>query len=135
LGRIVVAPGKGLYQEELFSQSASILFNEHSNLLEAGTLSLEALQGCRWVLPPINSPTRQAFAKVFESRGLHTPYAQVETTSARLIHSLVKQEPDVLGLVPVNIGRELQSLGGVRWTEFPAPFTMPPVGLIMLASR
>src|SRR5690606_18576697 len=103
LGRIVVAPGKGLYQEELFSQSASILFNERSHLLEAGTLSLEVLQGCRWVLPPINSPTRQAFAKVFESRRLQTPYAQVETTSARLIHSLVKKEPEVLGLVPANI--------------------------------
>jgi len=136
LGRITVGPDVSyLHQEELFSQSACIVVHRNSDVLSAGGISLERLASRPWVLPPLNSPTRIALAKIFIGRGLSPPAALLETTSARLIYSLTQVDVNVISLVPLNIGRELEALGGVRYLEFPVPFRMPSVGLIMLANQ
>ena len=136
LGRITVGPGVShLYQEELFSQSACIVAHPDCDLLKADRISLESLTHRLWVLPPFNSPTRMAMASIFIGRGLEPPAAVLETTSARLIYSLAQADEQTLSLVPLNIGRELEALGGVRYLEFPVPFRMPLVGLITLANQ
>lgn len=136
LGRITVGPDVGhLYQEELFSQSACIVVHPNCDLLGVDRISLESLTQRSWVLPPLNSPTRMAMASIFIRCGLEPPGAVLETTSARLIYALAQADEQTLSLVPLNIGRELEGLGGVRYLEFPVPFRMPLVGLIMLANQ
>lgn len=136
LGRITVSPDQSyLHQEELFSQSACIVVHHDSDILATGRALLEDLAHRSWVLPPLHSPTRNALAELFIRRGLRPPEAVLETTSARLIYSLTKADKAVTSLVPLNIGRELEALGGVRHLEFPVPFKMPSVGLITLANQ
>lgn len=136
LGRITVGPDVShLYQEELFSQSGCIVAHPNCDLLSVERVSLESLTHRLWVLPPFNSPTRTAMASIFIGSGLEPPGAVLETTSARLIYSLAQADKQTLSLVPLNVGRELEALGGVRHLEFPVPFRMPPVGLIMLANQ
>jgi DNA-binding transcriptional LysR family regulator len=136
LGRISVDAGANeLHQEKLFTQSASVLANAKSPLAREKALKLDTLHQHEWVLPPQASPTRLAFAELFVSRGATPPSARVETTSARLIHTVISGNVAALGLLPLDIATELEKWGGVKAVGLPAPFKMPPVGLITLAKR
>ncbi|WP_256987882.1 LysR family transcriptional regulator [Bordetella genomosp. 9] len=136
LGRITVDGATSeLHQEKLFTQSASVLVNARSDLAGRKALKLEDLHRHEWVLPPQASPTRLAFAQLFVARGATPPSARIETTSARLIHTAISGDIAVLGLLPLDIAMELETWGGVKAVDLPAPFKMPPVGLITLAKR
>lgn len=136
LGRISAdTAADELHQEKLFTQSASILVAAEGPLATRKTLNIASLQQHAWVLPPSGSPTRLAFAEMFLKRGAKPPAARVETTSARLIHSAIRSGVAECGLLPLDIGIELEAWGGVKAVEFPASFKMPAVGLITLAKR
>ena len=71
-----------------------------------------------------------AIQAAFISAKLPPPNAEVETASTKLIHLLVSTHPNMIGVVPAEIGADLERLGGVRSLRFPSPFKMPSVGLI-----
>lgn len=132
LGRISVDGSHNeLIQEKLFSQTASIVVSEAMDNKKKP--SLGALHNYPWVLPPANSPTRLAFVSAFVSQNANVPTACIETTSARLVHSAITEKMASFGFVPMGVGREIEAWGGVRCWDFPAPFQMPTVGLIMLS--
>ncbi|MBV7484883.1 LysR family transcriptional regulator [Bordetella sp. BOR01] len=135
LGRISVdALSNELSQEKLFTQTASMLVSE-ALYKQRAKLDLEALHRFSWVLPPANSPTRLAFVEAFVGRDAVAPTARIEATSARVVHSAISSGIAGLGLLPLDIGRELETWGKVRCLAFPAPFRMPTVGLIMLSKN
>ncbi|AOB41075.1 LysR family transcriptional regulator [Bordetella parapertussis] len=135
IGRLSADAGADtLAQEGLFSQTASIVMSEALYERRA-SLTLASLHGHPWVLPPASSPTRMAFVEAFVSRNAVAPVARIETTSARLVHSAISSNMASLGLLPLDIGQELERWGGVRCKAFPVPFRMPTVGLIVLAER
>lgn len=128
------APAAGLRQEVLFTQKACLLVHEDSGL-RAGAHTLASLSGIRWVMPPASSPSWHAILAAFRAAKTPAPHPVVETASTKLAHALVAGHPDMAAVLPLDIGSDLGKLGGVRVLPFPAPFRMPPVGLIAQGRR
>jgi DNA-binding transcriptional LysR family regulator len=118
-----------LRQELLFTQKACLVVHAKSAVSRA-PLDLSAAIRLRWVVPPTNSPTWQAITAALTSLKIGAPTTPVETASTKLVHALVAAHPDMAGIVPLNVGRDLEKLGGVRAVPFPDSFKMPPVGFL-----
>ncbi len=82
-----------------------------------------------WLLPPQGTPSREAINEAFAAASLPIPVAAVEAGSTKIIHLTIRANPRMLGIVPSDVGHDIQRLGGVRRLPFPAPLGMPPVGL------
>ena len=56
--------------------------------------------------------------------------ATVEAGSTKIIHLTISANSRMLGIVPSDVGHDIQRLGGVRHLPFPVALSMPPVGLV-----
>jgi len=131
IGRLNALPhSPELAHEKLFSQQACVVIHPANALLNRRQVDWKQLAGLTWLLPPQGSPTRAAFVDVFAARNETPPATIIETTSAKAIRALVSVRPDMIGLVPDDIGRDLESWGGVHARPFPEKFRMPTAGLI-----
>jgi DNA-binding transcriptional LysR family regulator len=122
-------PAGGLRQETLFTQAACLILHAKQHSAQAPP-KLSSLLRLRWVIPPKDSPTWQAVLDALSAAKLSPPLATVETASTKIVHALVSTHVDMVAVLPHDIGHEMQALGGVRAIPFPAPFRMPPVGLL-----
>lgn len=129
IGRLSADVSNDLFRERLFTQQAGIV---SSIRLGAAPLTLSRLLDHEWILPPLRSPTRQAFTELFVAHDLATPVARVETTSLNVIQAALRNDDRRLALLPADIGRELQQQGLLAYRDFPIPFPMPAVGMISL---
>jgi DNA-binding transcriptional LysR family regulator len=116
-------------QQVLFTQQACLLVNS-AYRVGSRSLDLEGMSKLRWVLPPENSPTREAITQACVKARIAPLVAVIETASTKVVHALIRSHQDIAGLMPLDIGMDLEKLGGVRVMPFPATFKMPPVGLI-----
>lgn len=121
-----------LVQIPLFRQRACLVAHPTNPLCDERRISASDLRNNIWVLPPRNSPTRVAMEEAFLRQGLSPPPGTVETASSKLIYSLVSSQSNMLALTPAEIGRELETLGGVRSIPLPIDLNLPWVGLIYL---
>ena len=119
-------------QIPLFRQRACLVAHPTNSLCDKRRISASDLRNNIWVLPPRNSPTRIAMEDAFIRQGLSPPPGTVGTASSRLIYSLVSSQSNMLALTPAEIGRELETLGGVRNVPLPIELDLPWVGLIYL---
>ena len=55
---------------------------------------------------------------------------KVEAGSTKIIHLLIGANTRMLGVVPSDVGHDIERLGGVRHLPFPVSLSMPPVGLV-----
>ncbi|HVZ46888.1 MAG TPA: LysR family transcriptional regulator [Ramlibacter sp.] len=135
IGRCAARPApSGLRQEMLFTQSACLLVHAKSGIREQRA-KLSNHPRMRWVVPPLDSPTWQAIVAVYGNAKMAPPTPAVETASTKAVHALVAANVDMVAVLPLDIGRDLEQLGGVRVVAFSSAFKMPPVGLIAQARQ
>lgn len=119
----------GLTQEKLFRQEASLVAHPQNALVRRERVRLPDLEGSVWLLPPQGTPSRKAINEAFAAANLPLPVATVEAGSTKIIRLTIRANPRMLGIVPSDVGHDIQRLGGVRCLPFPVPLGMPPVGL------
>ena len=93
-------------------------------------IRLADLEGYVWLLPPQGTPSRMAINEAFAAAELPLPVATVEAGSIRIIQLVINGNARMLGIVPSDVGHDIERLGGVRRLPFPVPLNMPPVGLV-----
>jgi DNA-binding transcriptional LysR family regulator len=120
----------GLTRETLMQQEACLLAHLQSPHVRRKGFGLADLESATWLLPPKGTPTRIAINECFAAAGLEPPLATVEASSSKVIHHVLAAHPDMLSIVPSEIGRDVERLGRVRRHVFPVPLRMPPVGLV-----
>lgn len=136
IGRCPTQPlAAGLRQEVLFTQKACLLVHARSDIGGARQVKLSSLAGFRWIVPPTDSPSWQAIVAAYTAAKETPPHPVVETASTKLVHALVATSVDMVAVLPLEIGADLEKLGGVRVVPFPTAFKMPPVGLIAQARQ
>jgi DNA-binding transcriptional LysR family regulator len=120
----------GLTQEKLFQQEACLLAHAQNPLLQRKRIRLADLEEFTWLLPPQGTPSRMAINEAFSTAGLSLPVATIESGSSRIVHVAISGNKRMLGIVPSDIGQDIQALGGVRRLPFPVALSMPQVGLV-----
>jgi DNA-binding transcriptional LysR family regulator len=125
----------GLRQELLFVQRACLIVHPDNPIASKSAPDWKRLEGHTWLLPPRHSPTQLALNEFFASKGIAPPLAAIETASAKTIRALVSTQVDMIGIVPSDIGRDLESWGGVLCRPFPDNFRLPGVSAIYLAKN
>jgi len=131
IGRCSTAPiPAGFTQERLFRQEACLVAHAQSPLVRKERMRLADLEGSMWLLPPQGTPSRMAINEAFAAARLAPPVATVEAGSTKIIHLTISANSRMLGIVPSDVGDDVQRLGGVRRLPFPVALSMPPVSLV-----
>jgi DNA-binding transcriptional LysR family regulator len=131
IGRCATGPiPAGLTQEALFRQEACLLAHAQNPLVRKDRIRLADLSDVVWLLPAEGTPSRRAIDEAFTAAGLSPPTATVEAASTKVIHLTISANLRMLGIVPSDVGHDIQRLGGVRHLPFPASLSIPPVGLV-----
>jgi len=121
---------EGLTRETLMQQEACLLAHVQNARVRKRGFGLADLVGATWLLPPKGTPTRNAINECFAAASLEPPLAAVEASSSKVIHHVLAAHPDMLSIVPSEIGHDVEQLGRVRRHAFPVLLRMPPVGLV-----
>ena len=120
IGRSSTAPiPAGLTQEKLFRQEACLLVHVQNPLVRKERIRLADLEGFDWLLPPEGTPSRVAINEAFAAARLAPPVATVEAGSTKIIHLMIGANSRMLGIVPSDVGHDIERLGGVRHLPFP----------------
>ena len=131
IGRCSTGPiPAGLTQETLFRQDACLLVHAQNPLVRKERVRLSDLKGSVWLLPAEGTPSRMAIDEAFAASKLAPPVATVEASSTKVIHLTISANLRMVGIVPSDVGHDIQRLGGVRHLPFPVSLSMPPVGLL-----
>jgi molybdate transport repressor ModE-like protein len=131
IGRCSTDPiPSGLTQETLFRQEACLLAHAQNPLTRKERVRLADLGEFVWLLPPRGTPSRIAINGAFVKAGLSPPVATVEASSTKIIYLTISANSRMLGIVPSDVGHDVQRLGDVRHLPFPVSLSMPPVGLV-----
>jgi DNA-binding transcriptional LysR family regulator len=120
----------GFTKETLFRQEACLLAHVQNPLIRKERIRLADLEGSVWLLPPQGTPSRMAINEAFAAARLAPPVATVEAGSTKIIHLTISANSRMLGVVPSDVGDDVQRLGGVRHLPFPVSLSMPPVSLV-----
>lgn len=124
-----------VHQEALFQQKVCLIAHIHHSLTSKKSFKLTDLSNQLWLLPPKESPTRIAINETFSAAGVAPPVASIETAATKLIYDVIRTRTDMLGVIPFEVGRDLERLGGVSTLPFPTSFNLPPVALITLSGQ
>lgn len=131
IGRFTARPPRtGLRQEVMFTQKGCLLVNADNAIRRKRQAKLSDFSGLRWILPPRDSPTWESIVTACVSAKQLPPEPVLETASTKLVHAMVAAHADMVAVLPLDIGADLERLGGVIVLPFPAVFRLPPVGLI-----
>lgn len=125
----------GLRQEVLYSEKACLLVQGDAAGRRQRRSPWSEVSSYRWIGPPKESPTWLAIVAACDAAGLVVPPLTLETASIKLVHALVASHPDMVAVLPLQAGADLEKLGGVQVVPFPFAFRMPPVGLIAHARQ
>ena len=109
---------------------ACLLARAQNPLVRKKRIRLADLEGFVWLLPPQGTPSRVAINEAFAAARLAPPVATVEAGSTKIIHLTISANSRMLGIVPSDVGHDVQRLGGVRRLSFPVALSMPPVSLV-----
>jgi DNA-binding transcriptional LysR family regulator len=95
-----------LYQERL-----RVVANPAHPLVGATVLELEQLAAYPWVVFPANMPMRLVLEREFSQAGLEFPRYPVETASTLTTLILLRQNPRLVALMPVEVSDAAIQLG------------------------
>lgn len=88
------------------------------------------LAGMDWVLPAVNTPTRQLIVEHFIRAGLRSPSPVLEAYSTDVIESMLSANPALVSVVPEDIARELCQRGKLGMVPWDFGWELPPINLI-----
>lgn len=119
--------------EALYDEGIALVVHAGHPLLNKRRLAMEDLVGQAWILPPDVAPVRHEMEAAFAAKGLARPDARLETTSLLMIETALA-ETRMIGVMPRSVARHYETQGRLRTLRLDLPITMPPVGLVRLAS-
>nr|WP_277404633.1 LysR family transcriptional regulator [Achromobacter xylosoxidans] len=88
------------------------------------------LAGMDWVLPAVNTPTRQLIVEHFIRAGLRSPSPVLEAYSTDVIEGMLSANPVLVSVVPEDIARELCQRGKLGMVPWDFGWELPPINLI-----
>lgn len=88
------------------------------------------LAGMDWVLPAVNTPTRQLIVEHFVRAGLRSPSPVLEAYSTDVIEGMLSANPALVSVVPEDIARELCQRGKLGMVPWDFGWELPPINLI-----
>ncbi|WP_368932222.1 LysR family transcriptional regulator [Achromobacter xylosoxidans] len=88
------------------------------------------LAGMDWVLPAVNTPTRQLIVEHFIRAGLRPPSPVLEAYSTDVIEGMLSANPALVSVVPEDIARELCQRGKLGMVPWDFGWELPPINLI-----
>ncbi|WP_044875409.1 LysR family transcriptional regulator [Pseudomonas sp. LFM046] len=110
--RTSVSPRPDAYDShELYQEQLRVVANPAHPLASATHLDLEQLAGYRWVVFPANMPMRLVLEREFSQAGLEFPRYPVETASTFTTLMLLRQDPDLIALMPSEVADAAVGLG------------------------
>lgn len=115
--------------EELTEEPACAVARIGHPLADAPELTLKAIAGHPWVLPPQGSILRHRVDMMFRRAGLEPPANTVDTTALLLITALL-QQTDTLHVMPADVARYYQSLNVLTILPIELPVKMDAFGII-----
>ena len=121
-----------LVVEKLFEDRLSVIARRGHPLEGKSGLTLADLADCSWVLPVSNTPSRQLFDKLLESRRLEAPVSTVETSSLSTVRGLLMESDRVALLSEHQIYYEKKH-GLLTALQLELPDTYRPIGVTMRA--
>lgn len=83
-----------------------------------------------WVLPAVNTPTRQLIVEHFIRAGLRSPAPVLEAYSTDVIEGMLSANPALVSVVPEDIARELCQRGKLGMVPWDFGWELPPINLI-----
>lgn len=89
-----------------------------------------ALAEMDWVLPAVNTPTRQLIVEHFIRAGLRSPAPVLEAYSTDVIEGMLSANPALVSVVPEDIARELCQRGKLGMVPWDFGWELPPINLI-----
>jgi len=117
----------------LYVQKSCLVTSAKSRLKRhKGELKLAELEGYRWVLPQQSTPTRKAIERIFLLAGRTPPIPSVECFDPRIIARLLKNQTDLLAIIPREIAEELSSDSDLLVFPIETEFSFPEICLIKL---
>ncbi|MNN52680.1 HTH-type transcriptional regulator CysB [compost metagenome] len=88
---------------ELYQEQLRVVANPAHPLAGASSLELEQLAAYPWVVYPANMPMRLVLEREFSQAGLEFPRYPVETASTLTTLILLRQNPRLVALMPVEV--------------------------------
>ncbi len=127
-------PLGALRAQRLFEERVVAIASRRHRLAGRGPLRWSEVAAERWVLPPRDTPVRQAFMAAFLNAGVAAPEPVVETLSPVTLGSLLRLDPTLLGAVRRESVDEHGDGGELRALRVGPPIPLPPLGVFTRAS-
>jgi DNA-binding transcriptional LysR family regulator len=96
---------------ELYQEPLRVVANPAHPLAGASGLELEQLAAFPWVVYPANMPMRLLLEREFSQAGLEFPRYPLETASTLTTLILLRQNPSLVALMPVEVSEAAVQLG------------------------
>ena len=119
----------GLVYEELTEEAVCAVARLGHPLFDHPGLTLDAIAGGPWILPPRGSILRHRFDMMFRRAGLQPPANVVDTTALLLIIALL-QQTDSLHVMPREVAQYYEGLEVLRILPIELPCKMDAFGII-----
>ena len=132
IGALRFPPPPDVRQEELFTDSLSLVVRPDHPLCRSQAVTPEDLASLDWVLPPAGVPTRRHFEAFFQSEGLAVPRHVVECSSMVAVRGLLLRSDRATLMSLTQVGHEIES-GQLAVLGAPLPQTARPIGLALRA--
>jgi DNA-binding transcriptional LysR family regulator len=120
--------------EVLYHDDFRVVCGPQHPLARAKKLTLQALAGERWILPPPSAPLRQRFDILFAAAAGSRPRNALESVSL-LSNLTLLQEAPMLGVMPADIARRFERQGTLRILPVALADLFGPVALVTRARR
>ncbi|TLX55094.1 LysR family transcriptional regulator [Stutzerimonas nosocomialis] len=93
-------------------------------------LELHQLQGYRWVIFPSNMPMRLLLEREFSQAGLEFPRYPLETASTFTTLSLLREDPELVALMPRDVAQFSEGFGMIRRLPLSLQSRSEPYGVV-----
>jgi DNA-binding transcriptional LysR family regulator len=136
---LAVTPAEGLVPDAeidvdiLFDDRQIIVVGGKSRWARRRHVSLDALMGEAWILPPPDTIIGAQIASAFRAAGIDPPRSQIETFSVPLCYRLI-----ATGRFVTMLPASMVSLGGdlpLRFLRVASPAVARPTGIVSLRNR
>ncbi|MFJ7883067.1 LysR family transcriptional regulator [Pseudomonas sp. NPDC096917] len=82
-----------------------VVANPAHRFADRSTLALSELADSPWVVFPVNMPMRLTLEREFREAGLNFPTYPIETSSTFTTLSLLRQDPQLVAVMPVDVAQ------------------------------
>lgn len=132
IGRAAAAVGMNdMWHEVLYTQRPALIAHPVLAKRMARTQpDWRLLANVDWILPSSATPIGNMVTELFTREQVRPPVARVETYSIDVIAGMLRNNQNLLSIVPEDIAIDMASAGGVARVQWDWNWELPPVSLI-----